>query len=239
MMAGGRPAVVRAAIVAAVYLLAVPLEREPDLFNALAVAALFLLAQNPFCVLEAGFQLTFLTVITIALLMPCAERGLKQARSAIRGEWPGAKTARAAAYGCASCFALAFAAQAGAAPLVAFYYNSFSPLSLLANLLIVPLLGAVLATGFLAACMASIAPALAAPLYGALGPLLDWIAVSVRWCAHLPYSTLSVSSPPLLLIVIYYAGLWSLARYLRRRDSGADVESLSWEEPSKMEIEHV
>src|SRR5579871_6527402 len=58
-MAGGRPSVTRAALLAGVFLAGYLLEREPDLLNTLALAALILLFWNPQNLFDAGFQLSF------------------------------------------------------------------------------------------------------------------------------------------------------------------------------------
>ena len=73
LMAGGRPSVVRAVLMAGVVLFGLLLEREPDLPNTLALAALVLLIYNPQNLFEPGFQFSFATVITIVLLMPLAK----------------------------------------------------------------------------------------------------------------------------------------------------------------------
>ncbi len=60
--------VVRAFLIAAVYLLGRLLDRPAALLNATAFAALLLLAWQPWYVYDAGFQLTFTAVFAIALV---------------------------------------------------------------------------------------------------------------------------------------------------------------------------
>jgi competence protein ComEC len=210
-MAGGRPSVVRAVIVASVYLIGVLLEREPNLPNALALAALILLLFNPHNLFDAGFQLSFATVITIVLLMPFAEGTLRRIRQRFRSDRPGMRGIRAGAELLVACFFLSIAAQIGAAPLVAYYYNIVSLVSILANLLIVPIIALVIALGFTAAALAQMTSWLAWPLDRLLNMLTAYIICAVKWCAALPWTSVNVASPSPLLIVAYYAALWGLA----------------------------
>ncbi len=218
VMAGGRPSVVRAAVVAGVYLLGILLEREPDLPNALALAALILLLINPYHLFDPGFQLSFATVITILLLMPLAEEALRGLRREPNGAWPGGRWARSAAAVLATCFCLAVAAQIGAAPLVAYYYNDLSLVSIPANTLVVPVIALILALGFLAAAFGTLAPLLAFPLDWLLSGLLAYVIGVVEWWAALPYASLPLASPSPWLIAGYYGLVWGLAwRWQARR----------------------
>ena len=70
IMAGGRPAVTRAVIVATIYLTATVVERAPDVLTSLAAAALIILAVQPTALMEPGFQMSFFTVLTILALLP-------------------------------------------------------------------------------------------------------------------------------------------------------------------------
>ena len=61
---------VRAVLMAALYFGAVLFEREPDGPTAVGAAALIILAGQPTALLEPGFQLSFLTIATLAVTMP-------------------------------------------------------------------------------------------------------------------------------------------------------------------------
>lgn len=63
-----RAPILRAALMAAIYLLARPLFRRIDLLNVVALAALCLLIWNPAILADSGFQLSFLAAGVIAAL---------------------------------------------------------------------------------------------------------------------------------------------------------------------------
>ncbi len=218
LMAGGRPSVVRAVLMASVVLFGLLLEREPDLPNTLALAAWVLLIVNPQNLFEPGFQFSFATVITIVLLMPLAKPFIANLGKNIPSYWPGASKLRQFLQTLAACFFLALASQVGAAPLAAYYYNSVSLIGLVANTLIVPLIALIIALGFGAALLASIHPVLALPLDKILDGLLTWVITIVRACSHAPYASFSMPSPPEWQICVYYAVLWGAAWFLQRTE---------------------
>lgn len=226
LMAGGRPSVVRAVLMASVVLFGLLLEREPDLPNTLALAALVLLIVNPQNLFEPGFQFSFATVITIVLLMPLAKAFIANVGNNIPSHWPGASQLRRLLQTLATCFFLALASQVGAAPLAAYYYNSVSLIGLVANTLIVPLIALIIALGFGAALLASIHPILALPLDRTLDGLLTWVITIVRACSHAPYASFSMPSPPAWQICVYYVVLWGMAWFLQQtpHTKKADIE---------------
>lgn len=70
-----RPPIFRAALMAAIYLLARPLFRRVDLLNTVALAALCLLLWNPAFLSDSSFQLSFLAAgVIAALAVPWMER---------------------------------------------------------------------------------------------------------------------------------------------------------------------
>lgn len=71
---GFKPPVVRATLMALLYLLGKRLQREVDRFNILAAAATILLLFRPFDLFDAGFQLSFLAVFSIAYFYPKMRR---------------------------------------------------------------------------------------------------------------------------------------------------------------------
>ena len=164
VMAGERAAVLRAVIVAGVYLAGELLEREPDLLNALSLAALGLLVLNPLDLFDPGFQLSFATVVTIVLLMPLFQRLNKFLERFIQGESLSVRTFRAAARGLSALILLALAAQIGSGPLVAYYFYNVSLVSVAANAFAVPAVFLLIALGFPMALLSAIHPTLATPL---------------------------------------------------------------------------
>lgn len=96
------------------------------------------------------------------------------------------------------------AAWLGLLPLMATYFHLFTPISIVANLLVIPLLGSILALGLLAALAHVASVWLTVTLNNANGFLLSILIHSVDWLGHLSFGHRFVQAPPLWLVWAYY-----------------------------------
>ncbi len=143
---GWQPSAIRSTIMMTVIISGWALRRPADLLNSLAVAGFIILVWEPEQLFQASFQLSFFVVLSIALLLPPIEalrnRLLKtdpflppellpRWRRWLNGPLRWATTAAATS----------LAAWLGSLPLTACYFHLFSPVTLLANLVVVPLSG--------------------------------------------------------------------------------------------------
>lgn len=81
----GQPSVVRATVMACVFLLVLCLDRDRSLLNSLSLSAWSLLLLDPFWVFDPGFQLSFLAVLAIALVaVPLLQQLTQPWRHALR-----------------------------------------------------------------------------------------------------------------------------------------------------------
>jgi competence protein ComEC len=79
-----RPPILRAALMAALYLLARPLFRRVDLLNTIAIAAMILLIAKPSSLFDSSFQLSFLAAgVIAALAIPWMERSSEPYRNGL------------------------------------------------------------------------------------------------------------------------------------------------------------
>jgi competence protein ComEC len=139
----GSPAI-RASIMMTIVIGGWALQRPSDLLNSVATGALIILLWDPLQLFQAGFQLSFLVVLVIAVMFPVLQRRIdswlqydpllpKQLLSkgqVWRHTW---------ARSLANFAALSFTAWVASVPLAAKYFHLFSPVSTLANLFAVPL----------------------------------------------------------------------------------------------------
>ena len=158
------------------------LRRSIRPMNGLAAAAIVLLALRPGALHDAGFQLTFAATASILLAFsPPFDAHRRLATFACRcGRFCG--LARAAL----TLAAVSAAAQAGAAPIVAWHFGAIHPLALAANLLVVPLAGLALWCGFAAILLSGEATLRWAIV--PLGAVLTGLKAVVGWLARSPLS---------------------------------------------------
>lgn len=161
-LTGLKPPVVRASIMASLIMGAVLLDREADIYNCLGLAALMVLMVNSRLLFDAGFQLSFVAVLSIVYLCPWVEHrvfgliaGWIQSRMAQRTESVKLELTESKTLNLTlqiwkyfiRLFSASMAAWIGTMPLVWYYFNVISPVALLANIFCVPLLFLTVACG--------------------------------------------------------------------------------------------
>ncbi len=195
---GGRPPIVRAAVMTCAFCFATIVEREADLMNILAAAALALLVSNPVNLFDAGFQLSFAAVFAIAGLMPLLTpyamklAGLAEGRERIR------KAVKWLALG----FAVSVAAWLGAAPLVAKHFHLVTPAVVLVSPLLLPVVAFVLAGGIVSVALAAVSPTLAQPAVALTSGLVTCLKKLVLASASFRFSYWHV--PDAVIAPAYY-----------------------------------
>jgi competence protein ComEC len=223
LMAGGRPSVTRAVIMATVYFGAVLFEREPDAPTALAAAALVILFEQPTALVEAGFQLSFLTVMTLMLAMPVWQ-ALWRPRLEKRVTQP---FVRKALWGIIEMGGLSLFAQLGSLPIVASDYNEASLCGFFANALVVPTLFLLIPLGLTGAALWGLCPAVGGALLHLTGLGLGYVTAVVQFFGEGSWAYRAVLTPSPWLILSYYALVFGVALHLSQT---ATVRQLNHED---------
>lgn len=211
-LAGGGPSVVRAALMADIYLLALLLEREADLYNTLALSAFLLLLWNPLSLFETGFQLTFMATFAIVLAVDRVKLDVRSSSIDHRAwVWGLASSGVAVLWRpLFGSFLVSSAAFFGTLPILAKTFHRAAPIGILANLLVVPLSGALTALGMAFASLLLVFPQGFPPLDGLVKALVDATIGSARLFAAFPGSSLTLYPPTLPMILLYYLFFLSL-----------------------------
>lgn len=204
LMTGLNPAVLRAVFMALLFVWAHHLGRDQDWPTTLALAALIMLLWKPLQIYNPGFQLSFAATWGILYLGPPLTAWL----TGLLQNLP-ANAARIAA----PALAVPLAAQLATVPLVAWYYNLISPVSIPANLLAVPLVGLILFLGILAAVMGLFWLPLAGLINAGTGVVMDLFLALVDLLQGLPGAVVYLATPPVLLAAAWYGGLLLIPRF--------------------------
>ncbi len=202
LVCGGRPAVVRAVLMAALYFGAALFEREPDGPTAVGAAGLVILAGQPTALFEPGFQLSFLTIGTLAVTMP-VWNGFWRPKLEQLQPWLH-KPVEWAVGG----FGLSLFAQLGALPVMAAAYSEVSLTAWAANALVVPLLFVLIPAGFAGILLWTVSHALGAFILAVAGWGISAITRVVQTLGELPGAYFALPPPPLPLVLLFYAAVY-------------------------------
>jgi competence protein ComEC len=135
---------VRSALMSTALIAGWSLKRPTALLNSTAAAALLILVFQPEQLFQAGFQLSFAVVVSIALLVPILEGRITEELPndpflprELRRPWE--KVLERCYFHARPNIIVSTACFIGAVPLTAYYFNLFTPISLVANLAAVPI----------------------------------------------------------------------------------------------------
>jgi len=201
-IAGLNTPVIRAMIMAILFLFAVVLRRQRSLVHVVAAAALILLWFRPLALFTVSFQLSFTAVLAITFIYPNLlalfnrkDKIDKEKISRLTKLFQYVKGA----------FMVSTAATLGSLPFMLYHFNRFSPVGPLANLLVEPMLCFwALPIGLAAVPLIFLSPDLAALMIkaGALGiTAADKITLLG---SRIPFSSCWTITPNPIEIIVFY-----------------------------------
>ena len=200
-LVGFRPSVFRASLMAILYLLAKIINRDVDIFNLLAVAALFLLLINPMQVWDVGFQLSFVAVASIVFFVPKPLRSL----------WDVSESGSISRYmryknlaikWLVLSYLVTFAAQLGTGPLIAFHFFRIYPLGTIVGPFAVGLISLIVGVGIISVCVGYIwiPPA---KMLAQVNHIIISIFLKIIGIFGQEWGIMKIASPTFGIIVIY------------------------------------
>lgn len=193
ILTGARPPVVRATVMATILLFGYFLEREVNIYNSLSIAALAILLVNPWQLFEISFQLSFLSVISIVWLSPKIKSLFPEKLNKI--PWIRFLILT---------FSVSLAAWLGLLPLIAYYFKTLSPITILANMIVVPYMTLIVASGFSLALIGMLIPSLSV-IFAASNELFILILFKINsFLIAIPGAYFKLPSVSSVYVVLYY-----------------------------------
>lgn len=189
MATGMKASAMRAMVMAGVFLLAPLFRRRPDIPSSVAFAAILLLLLNPFEIQSAGFIFSFVVVVFIVMVYSVVPRTM------LKGAW-------IRTYGL-SLVITSVAASLASIPMTIYYFGRFSPVALVGNLAVVPLTFCIVLSGWLSILI----PAGSVVFNHASIVFINAMLLCVQQLDRIPGSSMLVSAPPALSIILWYGSL--------------------------------
>lgn len=195
LMTGLGASVVRASLMLTFVLIGKLIDRDTHSVSLLSFVALLMLLYNPAYLNDIGFQMSFIATLGILTMGQTLLQRLENIKipAAIKGD-----------------ITIPLVAQSWIAPTQMFYFNTFTPYSVFANIAIIPFLCVISFAGFLSSILALFYPI---TKYFCLA--LDWILnlfitiiISIsNFFGTLSHSLITTQKPTILAIILYYIAL--------------------------------
>jgi len=205
LISGSNIPAVRTSIMLIVYLLSRILYRKTYIHNTLAAAAFCILLFKPLQLCMPGFILSFTAILSLLNITPLLTRLIVRERTEVEeiliSMHPVRRFIKTAAL---KAFLLSAAAWLGTFPVIISIFGIFTPYSVVANFICVPLVAAILIAGFIFILAAPWAPILAVPLAYAGSWLSRILILGVKLINGVPFSVIHIDDFPLFL---YYSCL--------------------------------
>ena len=215
LVSGMSPSTQRAVIMATVFLMAFLFEKEQDPINTLAMAAMIILVAYPPSLFSISFQLSFIAVLSIIYGWSLRYINSTGNKGMIKKGWGIRILERLFSFALVSFFAIL-----GTLPLVMFYFNQISLVGIVANLLIVPIIGfVVIPLGLISVLLYPLSIFVATICIKMSAGVVAHTLDIVHYIAGLPFAAIKTITPNFFEIGCYYALGWSILRLVgfRRR----------------------
>ncbi|UCE63440.1 MAG: DNA internalization-related competence protein ComEC/Rec2 [Nitrospirota bacterium] len=242
LLAGAEIATVRSWIMILLFLLAVWLGREQNVLMFLLLAAVIVLVYHPQALYEISFQLSYISVLAIALVIKAFQQfsqenedtnPVKNSISRTMGRWIN------------NTWWVSLAVTLATVPIVAYHFNQIAWMGLLANFFVVPYVGfVVVPLGLVSAVIVLLTGADSLPLGVLNQTVLEGLTRIVQLFAKLPWTEWHVASPAIVTMLVFYGllvtGLMNVNR-LRLRWScvmGVVMILILWFWSPRLEWDH-
>jgi len=137
LVTGSSIPVFRATVMAEIFILSYFFKSEADIYNCLGLAAIIILMLNPRQLFDVGFELSFISVFSIVYFYPKLKKSLNLD-----------KIKFGPILFLADGLIVSFSAWLGTMWIIAYNFRIFSPITIIANIFIVPLASLITLCGF-------------------------------------------------------------------------------------------
>ena len=213
VLTGFSPPVVRAAIMASLYLWAIFLGRQRSGLTALSAAAALMVTIDPDLLEEVSFQLSFVSMAGLLLLGPWFRAG---GLRLVARCWEPEGVVGGVVKFLVEASAISLAVILATFPIIGFNFQFLSPVGLPATVLVLPALPLALISSLAAAVAGTFSETAGQILAWGTWPWLSWMTGVIRAFAWVPGLKVNVGPADLYVMLFYYATLLSFLWWARR-----------------------
>lgn len=210
-----RAPTMRAAMMCWFFCLSVLVRRKSNSLNAISLSAIVLLLIRPTDVFNAGWQLSYSTVLGIIILQERIWDKLLEIAyfrfEFLQASWDQNKYGHAAGR-CIeyilAAVSVGLAAWIGGAGVLLYHFGTVTPTACLWTPIVFPVVAVILAVGFFQIILSPLLPTLAIGLGIVVEALSNVLAAMVEFIARIDNSHMVIGTVSIVVILLYYLGLF-------------------------------
>ncbi|MDD4211736.1 MAG: ComEC/Rec2 family competence protein [Clostridia bacterium] len=197
-LCGFSASIVRASIMALTLIFGSLLGEQNDNLSSLSFAGIIILLISPICLFTAGFLLSFASVFGIFIFYPIFTKLFKRIDMP---KW------------LSSAISLTLSAQIATLPLLIYFFNSFNLLSVITNVLALPLFTLGYIVLFVSVILTAILP-LFSFLFIIPNLAFTFVYLIAKFVSSVSFASVSLFSFGLFATIIYYVFVFSLSNFV-------------------------
>jgi competence protein ComEC len=212
VMVGLGATVLRASIMAAIFLLVSVTSRRYLVLRSLFLAGALMLLVNPYLLLyDIGFQLSFMATWGLVLVAPQFEQLFDRVGTV---------------YGLRSFLVATLATQIAVLPLLVYHIGAVSLVAIVANVVVLPMVPVAMLLTFITGVVTLLVPALALPFAFLAYYALSYIMVLATWFASWPGASVAIPPVPWYIVPVLYLAIAGGVYYFWRRSAAKPTLAL-------------
>jgi competence protein ComEC len=212
LLAGGSPSVLRSAVMFTCIVLGESQDRKISVYNSLAASAFLLLCYNPFWIWDAGFQLSYVAVLSIVVFSKPVYNLLYIPNKLLDHGW--------------KLISVTIAAQILTTPISIYYFHQFPIVFLVTNLVAIPL-SSIILLGEIILCAFSFLPNLATGIGWIIHHLIRLLNHFIEYIDKLPFAVWTNLSISIAQSLFFYGTIIAMSYWLMQKNKKALIWSLS------------
>lgn len=222
LIVGLSATVLRASVMACLLLIAQTYGRTYDILRALLLAGAVMIFINPFLLLyDIGFQFSFMATLGLVLIAPRFEGLVIEGFKNI---------------GLKEFFIATIATQIAVLPLLLYYIGEVSLISVVVNVLVLPVVPLAMLTTFLAGAIALFSTTLALPFSFIAHGVLTYIISIATYFATIPFASVTVTSFTLPWVFVLYGAIAGMILWHSKRNIDTNLGTAEWTVEEEKEI---
>lgn len=207
LISGASASVVRASVMVIMGLIANVFYLKSDTFNNIAFSALLLAVINPLIIYDVGFVLSFGGTLGIVLISKDFSKIFENVFESLKID-----KSKKFFESLIETLSVTCSAQLVLTPIMLYYFNTFSLLSIVTNLIVVPFSGFITILGFVVYIISKVSFTVASFFSKSLHVLTAFTIWVAEIFSKIPYSNLKIITPNFFEIIVFYFSIFVLIK---------------------------